>query len=241
MTKNGSLGRPGTRPKAMTITPATSGALRWSRICVETVEPRSSSAPAERVTRMPVATEISSAGIWAHRPSPIDSSEKCWPASRERHALLDDADDDAAEQVDAGDQDAGDRVALDELRGAVHRAVEVGLLGDLGAALARLFVGDLAGVQVGVDRHLLAGHGVQGEARADLGHAPGAVRDHDELDHDQDQEDDEADDDVAADDEVAERLDHVAGVALEQDQTRHGHVDRQAEERGQQQDRRERR
>ena len=65
----------------MTITPATSGALRWSRICVETVEPRSSSAPAERVTRMPVATEISSAGIWAHRPSPIDSSEKCWPAS----------------------------------------------------------------------------------------------------------------------------------------------------------------
>ena len=30
---------------------------------------------------MPVATEISSAGIWAHRPSPIDSSEKWWPAS----------------------------------------------------------------------------------------------------------------------------------------------------------------
>ena len=81
MTKNGSFGRPGTRPKAITITPATSGALRWSRICVETVEPRSLSAPAERVTRMPVATEISSAGICAHRPSPIDSSEKCWPAS----------------------------------------------------------------------------------------------------------------------------------------------------------------
>ncbi len=65
----------------MTITPATSGALRWSRICLVTVEPRSWSAPAERVTRMPVATEISSAGIWAQRPSPIDSSEKWWPAS----------------------------------------------------------------------------------------------------------------------------------------------------------------
>ena len=216
----------------MTITPATSGALRWSRICVETVVPRSCSEPAERVTRMPVATEISSAGICAQRPSPIDSSEKWWPASANGMPMLDDADDDAAEQVDAGDQDAGHRVALDELRGTVHRAVEVGLLGDLRAALARLLVGDLARVEVGVDRHLLAGHGVEGEARADLGHATGAVGDDHELDHDQDQEDDEADDDVAADDEVAERLDHVARVALEQDQTRHGHVDRQAEERG---------
>ena len=150
---------------------------------------RGPSRSAERVTRMPVATEISSAGICAHRPSPTVSSEKCVAGLAERHALLDDADDDAAEQVDAGDQDAGHRVALDELRGTVHRAVEVGLLGDLGAALARLLVGDLAGVEVGVDRHLLAGHGVEGEARADLGHAAGAVRDDDELDHDQDQED----------------------------------------------------
>ena len=96
----------------------------------------------------------------------------------------------------------GDRVALDELRGAVHRAVEVGLAGDLRAPCARLIVGDQAGVQVGVDRHLLAGHRVEREARADLGDASGAVGDDDELDHDQDQEDDEADDDVAADDEL---------------------------------------
>ena len=37
-------------------------------------EPRSASL-AERVTRMPVAVEISSAGICAARPSPIVSSE----------------------------------------------------------------------------------------------------------------------------------------------------------------------
>ena len=84
---------------------------------------------AERVTMMPVATEISSAGICATRPSPTVSSEKCWTRLAERHALLHDADDDAADQVDQRDQDAGDRVALDELRGAVHRAVEVGLAG----------------------------------------------------------------------------------------------------------------
>ena len=124
------------------------------------------------------------------------------------------------EQVDRDDDQAGDRVALDELRGAVHRAVEVGLALDLRAALARLGVGDLPGVQVGVDRHLLAGHRVEGEARGDLGDAPGAARDHDELDDDEDQEDDEADDEVAADDERAERVDDRAGVAVRQDEPR---------------------
>ena len=48
---------------------------------MESVLPRSFSEPAERVTRMPVATEISSAGICAQRPSPIDISEKWWAAS----------------------------------------------------------------------------------------------------------------------------------------------------------------
>ena len=86
---------------------------------------------------MPVAVEIRSAGICAARPSPIVSSEKVWSASRERHVLLHDADDDAAEQVDRDDHDAGHRVALDELRGAVHRAVEVGLARDLARGAAR--------------------------------------------------------------------------------------------------------
>ena len=64
----------------MITTPATSGALRCSRIWPATSEPRSFSED-ERVTRMPVPTEMSSAGICAHRPSPIVSSEKCWAAS----------------------------------------------------------------------------------------------------------------------------------------------------------------
>jgi hypothetical protein len=80
MTRNGILGRPGTSANAMTTAPATSGALRCSRIWPAMSFPRSTS-EAERVTRMPVPTEISSAGICAHRPSPTDSSEKCWLAS----------------------------------------------------------------------------------------------------------------------------------------------------------------
>jgi hypothetical protein len=52
--------------------------------------------------------------------------------------------------------------------------------------------------KVGVDRHLLAGDGVEGEARADLGDARRTLGDDDEIDDDQDQEDDQADDEVAA-------------------------------------------
>ena len=53
MTRNGIFGSPGTSAKAMITTPATSGALRCSRIWPATSEPRSCS-EAERVTRMPV-------------------------------------------------------------------------------------------------------------------------------------------------------------------------------------------
>ena len=167
---------------------------------------------------MPVAVEISSAGICAARPSPTVSSEKCGSASPNDMCCWHDADAMPPSRLIDDDQHAGHRVALDELRGAVHRAVEVGLArrSPRGAARASS-LGDQAGVQVGVDRHLLAGHRVEGEARGDLGDAPGAVRDHDELDHDEDQEDDEADDEVAADDERAERVDDAAGVAVQQD------------------------
>jgi hypothetical protein len=51
------------------------------------------------------------------------------------------------------------------------------------------------------------------------------------------QEDDEADDVVALDDEVAERLDDVAGVAVEQDQPRGSDVERQPVKRDEQQQR----
>ena len=62
MNRNGSFGRPGISANAQTTQPATSGAFFWRRIWLARSEPRSFS-DAERVTRMPVATEISSAGI----------------------------------------------------------------------------------------------------------------------------------------------------------------------------------
>jgi hypothetical protein len=72
ITRNGSLGSPGISAKTPIAPAATSGALRWLRICPAMSLPRSLS-EAALVTMMPVATEISSAGIWAARPSPTVS------------------------------------------------------------------------------------------------------------------------------------------------------------------------
>ena len=74
ISRNGSFGRPGISANRPIAQAPTSGALRWPRICVAMSEPRSRS-EAARVTMMPAATEINSAGICAARPSPTVSSE----------------------------------------------------------------------------------------------------------------------------------------------------------------------
>jgi hypothetical protein len=150
-----------------------------------------------------------------------------------------DAERDAADQVEQRDDQAGDRVAAHELRGAVHRPVELGLGGDARAALARVVGVDQAAVQVGVDRHLLAGHGVEHEARGDLADAPRALGDHHELDDDQDQEHDQADGQVVAADVLAEGVDDASRLAVGQDQARARHVETEPVQRREQQYRRE--
>ena len=107
--------------------------------------------------------------------------------------------------VDEDDQQAGDGIAAHELARAVHGAVEVRLRADLGAPGDGFLLVDDAGVEVGVDGHLLAGHGVQGEPCADLRDAAGALGHDHEIDDDEDREDDDADGVVAADDELRRR------------------------------------
>ena len=129
----------------------------------------------------------------------------------EAEALLGDADDDAADDVDEDDQQARDRVAAHEFRGAVHGAEEAAfVLQRLAALLGGLLV-DQAGGEIGVDRHLLARHGVEVEARRDFGDAARALGDDDEVHDHQDREDDNSDHEIAAHHEIAERLDDVAG------------------------------
>ena len=157
-----------------------------------------------------------------------------------RNVELEDSDEEAGKNVDAGDEDGGDRIALVEAGGAVHGAVEFGFAGGLFAAGARLMFVDESGIEVGVDRHLLAGQSVESEAGGDFGGAHGAVADDDVLNGDQGDEENEADDVVAADDELPEGFDDASGgagafVAVEQNAAAGGEVQRQAEQREQKQ------
>ena len=97
-----------------------------------------------------------------------------------------------------------------ELRGAVHRAEEGGLVLQGLPASARRVLVDQADREVGVDRHLLPRHRVEREAGRDLGDPPRALGDDDEVHDDEDREHDQPDDVVPAHHEAAERLDDVA-------------------------------
>ena len=157
----------------------------------------------------------------------------------ERNVELEDADQESGQNIDGGDQDGGNRVALVEARGAVHGAVEFGFAGHLLAAGAGLGLVDETGVQVGIDGHLLAGQGVEGEAGGDFRRAHRAVADHDVLNRNQGEEKHESDNIVAANDELSEGLDDAPGrggafVAVQQDPAAGGEVERKPEEREQQ-------
>ena len=156
-----------------------------------------------------------------------------------RQTFLHDADEDAAHDVDRRDEEAGDRVALHELGRAVHRAVEVRLSRDLQSATTSFLLVDEAGAQIGVDRHLLAGHGVQGESRGHLRHASRALGNDDEVDADENQEQHEPHGIVAADHELAERLNDRAGVPLAENEPRAADAERESKERQKEQERRE--
>ena len=161
-----------------------------------------------------------------------------------RQVVLQHANREAANDVDEQNQNTRHGVAAHELGGAVHGAEEVGFFRHFSAAaLGFLFV-DQAGVQVGIHRHLFAGHGVQREAGRHFGNALRTLGDHHEVDHHEDRKHDQTNREVAADQEVAEGLDHCTGstrplVAFQQHHACGGHVQRQAHQGGQQQHRRE--
>ena len=74
--------------------------------------------------------------------------------------MLPHADSQATNQIDKQNQDARYRVAADKFGSTVHGAEEIGLLPQFGAPSFGGFLVDDPGVQIGVNRHLLARHGV---------------------------------------------------------------------------------
>ncbi len=142
-----------------------------------------------------------------------------------RQIVFEDADQNAAQHVDQQDHDPGYGVTAHKLRRAVHRAVEIRLVGDIFAPLTCLFLIDQSGVEIGVDRHLLARQRIKGKARRDFRNTLCAFGDHHEVDDHQDHKHHEANNKVAADHHVTERLNHLTGgtdavVAVEQHHAR---------------------
>ena len=182
---------------------------------------------------------------WNLRHQAVTNSQQRVDTSRitQGQAVHANTDGKTANDVDNKNQQTGNGVTAHELRGTVHGAEEFRFLRYLGAAFLGLLLIDQAGVQVGVDGHLLAGHGIQGETGNHLGHPTRALGHHDEVDDHQDAENDETDQVVAGNHELAERLNHLAGgvralVAFHQHDPGRGHVQGQAQHGGQQQHRR---
>lgn len=123
---------------------------------------------------------------------------------RNVHVVARGADDDAAENIDGGDDEARNRVAAHEFRGTVHGAEEGAFLFQLAAAALRFLFIDQAGRKVGIDGHLLAGNGVEGKARAHFRDTRRALGDDEEIDDDQDAENHQTDDEIAAHHELRE-------------------------------------
>ena len=161
-----------------------------------------------------------------------------------RQTVLRHTNGQAAKYVDKQNQQAGNSVAADEFAGTVHGTVELGFLRHFPTTGLGLLLIDQARVQVGINGHLLAGHGIQGEARTDLGNAPRALGDHHKVDDHQDGEHHQTDNVVTADHHLTKGLNHLTGrvatlVAVQQHHAGGGHVQRQPQQRGDQQNGRE--
>lgn len=160
--------------------------------------------------------------------------------------MNDDAHDQAHDDVQQGDQQTRDRVALDEFRRTIERAEKCRFLLLQLAARLGFFMVDSAGGHIGIDGKLLAGHPVERKSRPDLGHAGRALCDDHEIHDQQNAKDNETQKDTAAHDKAGEPFDHVTsrartGMALPDDQFRRGNIQRQSQHQGGKQHRRKRR
>ena len=157
-------GRAGTKARAISNPPALRKASGRPKSCAARSTP-SAPSPATRVTIMPIAIEIRNAGSVVTSALPIERSANVCSASSGDHAVIEHADHQPAGEIERDDHQRRDRIALDELARAVHRGVKVGFALHARAFAPRAVGIERAGVNVGVDRHLLARHRVERETR----------------------------------------------------------------------------
>ena len=148
-------------------------------------------------------------------------------------------DDDAADDVDGGNDQAGNGVTTNKLGSTVHRPLKLGLFSNEVSAIAGVVFVDQPGAQVGIDSHLFTGHGVESEPGRDFRNTARALRNHNELNDHQDRKDDHTDDHIATNDELSKRLDDLPRLAVQKDRPCRTDIQPQPEHGGKQQQRRE--
>ena len=156
-TRNATLGMPGIRPMTPSRLPATASPRGCRNSCLRQFAAQILGARHARdddghAGRQQQRRNLRHQAV-ADRQQRVDARRIA-----EAHAVAQRADGKTADHVDDQDQDAGGRIAAHELAGTVHGTVEVGFGAHLGAPHARLVLVDEAGVEIGIDRHLLAGH-----------------------------------------------------------------------------------
>ena len=147
------------------------------------------------------------------------------------------SENDSADEVYDGDYNACFCISLYEFAGTIHGAVKFTFLYDVLATFSSFGVGDVTGVEVGVDGHLFSWHCIENESCADFADSAGTFCNDDKLYDDDDHEHDQADDEVTAGDKVAECIDDGSGISLEEDEPGGGDVESETEEGGNQQQR----
>ena len=158
----------------------------------------------------------------------------------EGKAHLAGADDHPANDIDEGDQQPRHRIAADKFAGTVHGPEKGGFTLQLGPSLAGGGLVDQPRPKIGINRHLLAGHGIEGKAGRNLGNPPRTLGDDHEIDNHQYGKDDDPDDEIALHDKAAKGLDDIARrrrslMAMSQNEAGGGEIESQPDHGGDQQ------
>ena len=88
------------------------------------------------------------------------------------------------------------------------------------------------GTQIAIDGHLFTGHCIQAEPCRHFSHTLRTLGNHQKVDDGDDQKDHQPDGKIAPHNKVAERLDNVARILLQQDQTGRSNRQRQTKHGG---------
>jgi hypothetical protein len=129
------------------------------------------------------------------------------------HAPLDHTNDGASYEIHHSNDDSCNGIALNQLGSTVHGPEKLSFSLDGLSPFLCLILADKSGAEVGVDGHLLAGHGVQGEPGGYFGYTFGSLRDDDELNHEYDDEYYKSNHGVAAEYEGSEGFNDLPRLA----------------------------